>query len=114
MTLENWINLARLIVSIIGFIAVVVTIRQKTNSDNRSEWWERYTWAMDIYLQHQSAEDIRKIAKEHVEMMTQSELATKTEQAFIYEVADDMLDKPDGNEDNGGQGNGDDDDNTNE
>lgn len=47
---EGWIRIGQLVVAALGFVAVIVTIRQKTRSDNRAKLWRRYTWATDKSL----------------------------------------------------------------
>lgn len=87
MSLSNWFELGRLIasgvtavVSIVGFIGVIWTIRQKTASDNRTEWWKRYTWA-----EEQLNGDYRQASRGwiHLNILLDSDLATTTEIAII-------------------------------
>lgn len=47
MDTEAWLRLVQLIIAGGGLIAVILTLQQKTNSDNRSEWWRRFTWAVE-------------------------------------------------------------------
>ncbi|MGP6173244.1 hypothetical protein [Corynebacterium sp. A21] len=102
MTLSEWFELGRLIatvltalVSIVGFGGVVWTIRQRTESDNRSEWWSRYTW-----VEEQLDGDYRKqmLGWKHMEILLDSPLATKSEGAIIQALSIEAATRDNGDE----------------
>ncbi|MEJ4100816.1 hypothetical protein V5S96_10685 [Corynebacterium mastitidis] len=54
---------------------------QKAESDNRAEWWKRYTWAMEkIYDER---EEVKATGWELLDCLSQSPLATDTEVEII-------------------------------
>lgn len=83
--LDTWLRLGNLLVSLLGFGGLIWTIRQKTISDNRAEWWKRYTWATDLVRE----EDDRlfRLGTLHLGILLASPLATKTEQRIVQELA---------------------------
>lgn len=102
MTLSEWFELGRLVttiltalVSIVGFAGVVWTIRQRTESDNRSEWWSRYTW-----VEEQLDGDYQKqmLGWKHMDILLDSPLATKSEGAIIHALSIEAAPRDDGDE----------------
>lgn len=83
--LETWLRVGQLLVSILGFGGLIWTIRQKTISDNRAEWWKRYTWASELVQQ----DDDRsfRLGMHHLTILATSPLATKTEKRIIQQLA---------------------------
>lgn len=56
-------------------------LAQKAESDNRAEWWKRYTWAMEkIYDER---EEVTSTGWELLGFLSQSPLATDTEVEII-------------------------------
>lgn len=85
MTTGEWIGVGQLIVAALGIIAVLVTIWQKIRSDNRAEWWRRYTWATE----QSTARDIesRLVGWINLEILGYSRLLTSTEKALVKALA---------------------------
>lgn len=95
MTTSEWFELGRLIasaltvvVSIVGFGGVVWSIRQKTLSDNRTEWWNRYIW-----VEEQFNGDFRSqmLGWTHLEILLDSPLATSSEGTIIQALSLDAI-----------------------
>lgn len=42
-----WFRLVQLFIVAGGLVAVFLTLWQKLLSDNRAEWWKRFTWAVE-------------------------------------------------------------------
>lgn len=76
-TAEIILQSAQLIVALAGLVGLVITIQQRTNSDNRSEWWKRYTWSIEN-IAHDN-ERVRNAAWQNSKALYQSSLITKTE-----------------------------------
>lgn len=74
------LRITQIAVAFLGFCAVVITIRQKTDSDNRAEWWKRYTWAIERMEQDTDS------ALLHLKVLSDSPLATKTEGRIIQDL----------------------------
>ncbi|KQB83384.1 hypothetical protein [Corynebacterium oculi] len=64
-----------------GLRYTVRTLAQKTESDNRAEWWKRYTWAMEKV--YDDREKVRATGWELMVFLSQSPLATHTEVEII-------------------------------
>ncbi|MDC7087917.1 MULTISPECIES: hypothetical protein [Corynebacterium] len=84
-TAEVVLQVAQLVVALAGLIGLVVTIQQRTNSDNRSEWWKRYTWSIENIANDN--ERVRSAAWQNTKALYQSSLITKTEKALIAGLA---------------------------
>ncbi|MFW8574238.1 hypothetical protein [Corynebacterium pseudodiphtheriticum] len=84
-TAEIVLQAAQLVVALAGLIGLVVTIQQRTNSDNRSEWWKRYTWSIENIAN--GNERVRSAAWQNTKALYQSSLITKTEKALIAGLA---------------------------
>ncbi|MDK8450298.1 hypothetical protein [Corynebacterium mastitidis] len=64
-----------------GLRNTVRVLVQKAESDNRAEWWKRYTWAMEkIYDER---EEVTATGWELLGFLSQSPLATDTEVEII-------------------------------
>ncbi|WPF66061.1 MULTISPECIES: hypothetical protein [unclassified Corynebacterium] len=64
-----------------GLRYTVRTLAQKTESDNRAEWWKRYTWAMEKV--YDEREEVMVTGWELIDCLSQSPLATHTEVEII-------------------------------
>ncbi|MEJ4098744.1 hypothetical protein [Corynebacterium bovis] len=76
----------QLAVAIAGFYAVVRTLRQKDASDNRSEWWTRYAWAVEHITDRSPT--VQEVAWLNLEVLSESPLATATEARLIQALAE--------------------------
>lgn len=77
---DFWFKGMQIIITLGGFIAVLISIDQKTNSDDRAEWWKRYTWAIE------RLDDDVDEALFHLGVLTESSLATKTEAQLVQDL----------------------------
>lgn len=84
-TAEIILQAAQLFVALAGLIGLVITIQQRTNSDNRSEWWKRYTWSIENIANEN--ERVRSAAWQNTKALYQSSLITKTEKTLIAGLA---------------------------
>ncbi|MBY0794316.1 hypothetical protein [Corynebacterium parakroppenstedtii] len=107
MDTETWLRLVQLIIAGGGLIAVILTLQQKTNSDNRSEWWRRFTWAVETVDNDKATEQCRRAAEIQLDCLSESPLARSSEQSLIaqfYEMDDNesniIGEKDGGNDDN--------------
>lgn len=85
MTVEEWIRVGQLFVAALGIVAVLVTIWQKMRSDNRAEWWRRYTWATDQTFD--GREHVHLIGWVNLDLLGNSRLKTRTEEAVVDALA---------------------------
>ena len=92
MSIDQLIRLGQLIVAIVGFIGVGWTIylnakaiEQKRTSDNRAEWFRRYTWAADKTLEE--GQEARALGWENLTILVTSALITDTEADIILTIA---------------------------
>ena len=76
-TADIVLQAAQLVVALAGLIGLVVTIQQRTNSDNRSEWWKRYTWSIENIANDN--ERVRSAAWQNTKALYQSSLETLTD-----------------------------------
>lgn len=83
--MDTWLRIGQLVVSALGFLGLIWTIRQKTISDNRAEWWKRYTWATE--LAKQDDDQAFRLGMFHLRILLTSPLATKTERKIIQDLA---------------------------
>ncbi|WPF65342.1 MULTISPECIES: hypothetical protein [unclassified Corynebacterium] len=79
---------AQVAVSVLGFIAVVWTIRlntkahiQKVLADNRAEWWQRFIWAVDKTQDPSTL--LREMGWNALEELSGSALLTPTELYWV-------------------------------
>lgn len=84
-SIEIWLRLGQLLVALLGFFGLIWTIHQKTVSDNRAEWWKRYTWAADLI--READDDSFRLGILHLNILVTSPLSTRTEQKIIQELA---------------------------
>lgn len=77
---DVWFKGMQIIITLGGFIAVLISIHQKTNSDDRAEWWKRYTWAIE------RLDDDVDEALFHLGVLTESSLATETEAQLVQDL----------------------------
>ena len=102
-TADIVLQAAQLVVALAGLIGLVVTIQQRTNSDNRSEWWKRYTWSIENIANDN--ERVRESAWRNINVLNKSALITKTEKSLIAGIAYEFIDddneeqRPGGDED---------------
>ena len=80
-TAELILGIAQLCVPLVGFWLVWKTLAQKTDSDKRSEWWRRFSWAVD--KTESDNEETLVAAWEVLALLGASELATDSEQDII-------------------------------
>ena len=83
MDTEAWLRLVQLIIAGGGLIAVILTLKQKTNSDNRSEWWRRFTWAVETVDNDKATEHCRRAAEIQLDCLSESPLASPSESELI-------------------------------
>lgn len=109
MTLEEGFELVRVIaigatalVSFFGFRGVILNLRQKTEVDNRSEWWKRYVWAEEL-RKSDSPED-RALALDHLNALVQSNLATRSEAKIVQNLSLRVLEGNNGDRQAGEEG----------
>ena len=76
----DWVGLAPSAVGAVAAGAAWWTLRQKINSDNRAEWWKRYTWAVDLM-----DKDVNE-ATFHLETLAESPLATNAEAVIVQKL----------------------------
>lgn len=75
--------------------------------DNRSEWWRRFTWAVETVDNDKATEQCRRAAEIQLDCLSESPLARSSEQSLIaqfYEMDDNepniIGEKDGGNDDN--------------
>lgn len=68
-----------------GIAAAVVTVRQKTRSDNRAEWWRRYTWATEQSFSKEPHESL--VGWVNLDILLKSPLVTGTEREVIQTLS---------------------------
>lgn len=108
MTATQWLQAGQLLIQAAGFIAVVVTVRintavlrqsviaqrQKTDADNRTQWWTRYIWAEELRLSNDRQQ--RLLGWSHLNILSVSTLATSTEKDVILMLALSAADEDNG------------------
>lgn len=83
--IELWLRSGQLLVSLLGFFGLIWTIHQKTVSDDRAEWWKRYTWAADLI--REGDDESFRLGILHLNILVTSPLSTRTEKKIIQELA---------------------------
>ncbi|MDK8845281.1 hypothetical protein QP888_01875 [Corynebacterium sp. MSK297] len=102
-TAEIVLQAAQLVVALAGLIGLVATIQQRTHSDNRSEWWKRYTWPLENITSENLY--VRESAWRNINVLNKSALIAKTEKSLIAGIAYEFIDddneeqRPGGDED---------------
>lgn len=77
----EWFEFLPIVVAFLGFVGVIRTLRQKTQVDDRTEWWRRYTWAEELRKSDSSKD--RLLAFDHLKALVKSDLATASEAEVI-------------------------------
>ncbi|MEJ4112260.1 hypothetical protein ACGE24_01130 [Corynebacterium kroppenstedtii] len=95
VSLTEWIDIAKCVVAVCGFIGLVVTVGQKIRSDNRAEWWKRYTWAVELTMRKDDDEAFH-LGFVHLHLLYRSKLTTRTEKQIINELAIEQVSDNDG------------------
>ncbi|MBF0582446.1 MULTISPECIES: hypothetical protein [Corynebacterium] len=97
--IDHWFKGIQIVITLGGFIAVLMSLRQKTNSDGRAEWWKRYTWAIE------RLDDDVDDALFHLGVLAESSLATKTEAQIVQDLLykQEMRDNEQGDNETGEQ-----------
>lgn len=81
MSAAEWAPLATGLVAAVALVVGVLTVRQKSIADRRSEWWRRVQWAVEQTL---SEEDQRRVVGIKVlAQLIDSEQPTKDEVRLI-------------------------------
>lgn len=83
--IDAGIKLTQLVIAVAGFVGLIWTIRQKTISDNRAEWWKRYTWSVENTVH--TSDELQEVAWRNLEGLTQSALVTRTEAHLVQDLA---------------------------
>lgn len=85
MTIDNWISAAQVLVAVVAVTIAAVTIFQKVRADGRTEWWKRYTWAVELTAADTSDEDY-DLGIYHLGILSTSKLATATESQIVQDL----------------------------
>ena len=83
--IEIWLRSGQLLIALLGFFGLIWTIHQKTVSDDRAEWWKRYTWAADLI--RKGDDEAFRLGILHLDILVTSPLSTRTEQKIIQKLA---------------------------
>ncbi|WP_337447368.1 hypothetical protein [Corynebacterium pseudokroppenstedtii] len=83
MDAEAWLRLVQLFIVAGGLVAVFLTLWQKWLSDNRAEWWKRFTWAVENANNETSTHETRKATGIELGDLYDSSLAGQTERELI-------------------------------
>ncbi|MEZ2390367.1 hypothetical protein AB6813_12620 [bacterium RCC_150] len=75
--------LAVLVTALVAAVIGLLTLRQKAQADNRSEWWHRAQWALDASMSANSS--IAEMGQRAIAILGRSELAT-TEELRLLKV----------------------------
>ncbi|MBC3186825.1 hypothetical protein H7347_09655 [Corynebacterium sp. zg-331] len=79
--LQVFIAGAVLVIAQRGLRNTTRSLVQKTESDNRTEWWKRYTWAMEKVYDRR--EEVTVMGWDAINVLSRSSLATQTEVEII-------------------------------
>ncbi|HJG47096.1 hypothetical protein [Corynebacterium variabile] len=85
MGADQWLRLVQILVAAVGIAAAVVTLWQKKRADNRAEWWRRYTWATEQSFEETEHQQL--VGWVNLGILSQSQLATKTERDVVQALA---------------------------
>ncbi|MDN8624798.1 MULTISPECIES: hypothetical protein [Corynebacterium] len=83
MDTEAWLRLVQLFIAAGGLVAVFHTLWQKWLSDNRAEWWKRFTWAVENANNETATNETRKAVDIELGDLYDSSLAGQTERELI-------------------------------
>lgn len=90
MGAEDWIRssliFVQILVAIFGLYFVIKSIKQKTNADDRAEWFRRFTWAMEHVNDDRVSN--RAAAFEVLEQLAGQDLTTATESRLALHIED--------------------------
>jgi flagellar biogenesis protein FliO len=81
--------MAVLAAAIVAAVVGLLSLRQKAQADNRSEWWRRAQWALDASLSRSRSE--AEMGQKAIEILGQSELASREELALLKVGTEDEL-----------------------
>lgn len=81
MTAAEWAPLATGLVAAVALVVGVLTVRQKSIADRRSEWWKRVEWAIEQTLS--DTEQRRIVGVEVLTQLLESDQPTKDEVRLI-------------------------------
>lgn len=81
MSAAEWAPLATGLVAAVALIVGVLTVRQKSIADRRSEWWKRVEWAVEQTLSE--SEQRRIVGVEVLTQLVDSDQPTKDEVRLI-------------------------------
>lgn len=84
-----WLKILQLAIPAVGLLLVMLTLQQKINSDNRAEWWKRFTWAVENIGNDNATDEVREAASIEIEELLNSKLAGKTESYLIDNLSND-------------------------
>lgn len=102
MDTEAWLRLVQLFIAAGGLVAVFLTLWQKWLSDNRTEWWKRFTRSVKNAHSPTATEDTCKAARIELRELYDGTLAGQTERRLIvdfYEETDNIEGKDGENND---------------
>ena len=80
-----WLRLAQLIIAAGGLVALFLTLWQKWLSDNRAEWWKRFTWALENAYDANATKQKQNAARIELDELATSPLAGANEWKLIDE-----------------------------
>lgn len=81
MSAAEWAPLATGLVAAAALIVGVLTVRQKSIADRRSEWWKRVEWAVEQTLS--DSEQRRIVGVEVLTQLVESDQPTEDEVRLI-------------------------------
>lgn len=90
MDIDAWIRLSQVFAALFGIWMVSRTLNQKTDSDNRAEWWRRYTWAFE-QSENQESNRASVAGWLQLDQLTRSDIATSTEASLKAALRRDIL-----------------------
>lgn len=83
---RSWLILIQIIVAAAGLVFVVKSIRQKTDADDRAEWFRRFTWALDHV--NDARGSTRAAAFDVLDQLAGEDLTTSTESQLALHIED--------------------------
>jgi hypothetical protein len=83
VTAQAWVTL---FVGLAATVGVLVTWRQKNDSDRRSEWWRRAAWAFERSLSDSDAE--AELGWKVLGTLVQPKLVTKSDFGVLRVIAE--------------------------
>lgn len=85
MTTDEWIRLGQMIVAVLAICGALLAVGQKLRSDNRAEWYRRYTQATEWSLREEM--EARLIGWVNLTELGNSALITHTEVPLVRALA---------------------------